>query len=111
MSVIPFTGIVSFSTEHPLNRVQNLLPGNSGKWTCPSMFTEKFIDVELSLPPCFIEGLDVGNFGSSSLEVQVNRSNEPSSKRETLILVKIFFRLCFLTFKPYIFSNSPRAKL
>lgn len=87
MSVINFTGIVNFSAEHPVNRVQNLMPGNAGKWTCPNSFSEKSIDVELSLPPCYIDAIDVGNFGSASLEIQVNRSNEPSSKREILVLV------------------------
>ncbi len=89
MSVIPFTEVVSFSAEHPVNRVRNLLPGHSGKWSCPSSFSEKSIEVELGLPPCYIEGIDVGNFGSVSLEVQVHRSSEPISKRETLILVRL----------------------
>ena len=88
MSVIPFTGIVSFSAEHSNNRVRNLLQGGSGKWSCPAVYTEKSMEVELSLPPCYIEGVDVGNFGSASLEFQVNRSTEPVSKRETLILVR-----------------------
>ena len=88
MSVIPFTGIVSFSAEHSNNRVRNLLQGGSGKWSCPAVYTEKSMEVELSLPPCYIEGIDVGNFGSASLEFQVNRSTEPVSKRETLILVR-----------------------
>ncbi len=89
MSVIPFTGVVSFSAEHPNNRVRNLLSGGSGKWSCPASYPEKSMEVELSLPPCYIEGLDIGNFGSANLEVQVNRSTDPVSKRETLILVKI----------------------
>ena len=89
MSVIHFTEVVSFSAEHPANRVRNLLPGHSGKWSCPSSFSEKSIEVELGLPPCYIEGIDVGNFGSVSLEVQVHRSSEPISKRETLILVRL----------------------
>ena len=71
MSVINFTAIVNFSADHPVNKVQNLLPGNSGKWTCPNSFNEKSIDVELSLPPCYIEGIDIGNYGSASLEIEV----------------------------------------
>ena len=82
---ITFRDIISFSAEHPQNRVQNLLKtGKTGKWTSPKHHPEPTIDVELSLPPCYIKSLDVGNHWTAVLEIEVG-SKESDSKREPLL--------------------------
>ena len=83
---ITFRDVVSVSAEHPQNKVQNLLKtGKTGKWTSPKHHSEPTIDVELSLPPCYIKSLDVGNHWTAMLEIEVSRSDEPASKREPLL--------------------------
>ena len=79
---ITFRDIISFSAEHPQNKVQNLL--KTGKWTSPKNFPEATIDVELSLPPCYIKSLDVGNHWSAVLEIEVG-STEKKSRMEPLL--------------------------
>ena len=82
---ITFRDVISVSAEHPQNKVQNLLKtGKTGKWTSPKHHPEATIDVELSLPPCYIKSLDVGNHWTAVLEIEVG-SNEASSKREPLL--------------------------
>ena len=82
---ITFRDIISFSAEHPQNRVQNLLKtGKTGKWTSPKHHPEPIIDVELSLPPCYIKSLDVGNHWTAVLEIEVG-SKEGKNKREPLL--------------------------
>lgn len=82
---ITFRDIISFSAEHPTNKVQNLLKtGKTGKWTSPKHHPEATIDVELSLPPCYIKSLDIGNHWTAVLEIEVGRK-EGSSKREPLL--------------------------
>ena len=82
---ITFRDIISFSAEHPQNKVQNLLKtGKTGKWTSPKNFPETTIDVELSLPPCYIKSLDVGNHWSAVLEIEVG-STEKKSRMEPLL--------------------------
>jgi len=82
---ITFRDIISFSAEHPQNKVQNLLKtGKTGKWTSPKHHPEPIIDVELSLPPCYIKSLDVGNHWTAVLEIEVG-SKEGKNKREPLL--------------------------
>lgn len=104
---IPFRDIVTFSAEHPQvrilsaretdaavlvgtppsfqNKVKNLLKPGSGKWTSPKGHEEVYIDVELSLPSCYIKSLDIGNMWSHSVDIEVGRADEPSNKREPLL--------------------------
>ena len=94
MAIIPYTGIVTFSAEHPQNRVKNLIKSaanstSGGKWTTPKDYLEKTVEVELSIPPSYIEALDIGNCGSASIEVQVGRSDQPANKREVLLYSSI----------------------
>ena len=80
---IPFREVVTFSAEHNQHKVKNLLKG--GKWTSPKGYEEIFIDVELSLPSCYIKSLDIGNCWSASIDIEVGRADEASSKREPLL--------------------------
>ena len=55
------------------------------------------MEAEISLPePKMIFGVDVGNFWSASIEVQVGLSDWPQSKREVLLKVSksIHFYAC-----------------
>ena len=71
MAPIPLVEVISFSTEHPVNRVSNIIK-NCGKWTIPvknvsaargKEITE--IQAEFKVPLCRIDAIDIGNFWSS----------------------------------------------
>ena len=90
MAQIPLQEVISFSTEHPVNRVSNILKG-CGKWTNPvrnvsargKEVTE--IQAEFKVPLCKIEAIDIGNFWSSAIEIEVGRSGESASSRIPLL--------------------------
>jgi len=82
---IPIRDVVTFSAEHPQHKVKNLLKTGSGKWTSPKGHDEVYIDVELSLPSCYIKSLDIGNMWSHSVDIEVGRADEASTKREPLL--------------------------
>ena len=65
--------------------MKNLLKTGSGKWTSPKGHDEVYIDVELSLPSCYIKSLDIGNMWSHSVDIEVGRADEASTKREPLL--------------------------
>ena len=81
--------VAFFSHEHPRNTVKQLLSGQ-GKWTCPANARIDTMEAELSLPaPRQLCGVDVGNFWSATIEVQVGLSEWPQSKREVLLKEQI----------------------
>ena len=92
MSPLPITEVISFTTEHPVHKVNNIVRG-SGRWTSSvknvsnaakgQEVTE--IHAEFKLPLCFIEAVDIGNFWSSTIDIQVGRSGEPVSSRLPLL--------------------------
>ena len=103
MAPIPLVEVISFSTEHPVNRVSNIMT-NCGKWTIPvknvsavrgKEITE--IQAEFKVPLCRIEAIDIGNFWSSVIEIEVGRSGESASSRHTFYLSlstdNVFFSL------------------
>ena len=66
---------------------------NCGKWTIPvknvsairgKEITE--IQAEFKVPLCKIEAIDIGNFWSSVIEIEVGRSGESASSRHTYVL-------------------------
>ena len=61
------------------------MKSGSGKWTSPKGHDEVYIDVELSLPSCYIKSLDIGNMWSHSVDIEVGRADEASTKREPLL--------------------------
>ena len=92
MAPIPLVEVISFSTEHPVNRVSNIMK-NCGKWTIPvknvsaargKEITE--IQAEFKVPLCRIEAIDIGNFWSSVIEIKVGRSGESANSRHTFYL-------------------------
>ena len=81
--------VAFFSHEHPRNTVKQLLSGQ-GKWTCPANARIDTMEAELSLPaPRQLCGVDVGNFWSATIEVQVGLSEWSQSKREVLLKEQI----------------------
>ena len=91
MSSIPILEVVSFSTEHSTHRITNLIKG-TGKWTIPIKNVSAIrgqeitdLEAEFRLPPCQIEALDVGNFWTAILEIEVGRSGESASQRKPLL--------------------------
>ena len=91
MASIPIIEVISFSTEHSVNRVSNIVK-NCGKWTIPvknvsairgNEITE--IQAEFKIPSCKIEAIDIGNFWSSVIEIEVGRSGESAGSRIPLL--------------------------
>ena len=60
----------------PQHKVKNLLKAGSGKWTSPKGHDEVYVDVELSLPSCYIKSLDIGNMWSHSVDIEVGRADK-----------------------------------
>ena len=93
MSAIPILEVISFSIEHPVNKVSNLLKQNGGKWTNPLKNVATLakgrevteIEAEFKLPLCKIEAIDVGNFWTANLDLEVGRSGESAGSRLTLL--------------------------
>ena len=92
MSSIPILEVVSFSTEHSTHRITNLIKG-IGKWTIPIKNVSAIrgqeitdLEAEFRLPPCQIEALDIGNFWTAILEIEVGRSGESDSQRKPLLM-------------------------
>ena len=90
MSKIALVEVISFSTEHPVNRVSNLLKG-LGKWTNPVKNVSAkgkevtIIQAEFKIPLCKIEAINIGNCWSSTIEIEVGRSGESASSRIPLL--------------------------
>ena len=90
MSKIPILEVISFSTEHNINKVQNIVK-NTGKWTnqtknvCLRGKEIYEITAEFKLPMCKIEAIDLGNFWSASVDLQIGRSGESISSRIPLL--------------------------
>ena len=90
MSKIPILEVISFSTEHNINKVQNIVK-NSGKWTNQiknvSLRGKEIYEItaEFKLPMCKIEAIDLGNFWSANVELQIGRSGESISSRIPLL--------------------------
>ena len=91
MAPIPLVEVISFSYEHPVNRVSNIMK-NCGKWTIPvknvsaargKEITE--IQAEFKVPLCRIDAIDIGNFWSSVIEIEVGRSGESANSRIPLL--------------------------
>ena len=98
MPPIKFSHVVSFSSEDiPLHRADNLVSGASGagaatkKWRCAGE-GEASAHVVLRLErACAIESVDVGNFGSAFVEVQVGRGGgEEDGAFSTLLAASSF---------------------
>lgn len=92
MATIPFTEVISFSSEHSVNKVNNLIKGQ-GKWTTPFKNVSSLakggneileIEAEFKMPTCKIEAIDIGNFWTATLEIYVGRSGESASSRVAL---------------------------
>ena len=86
MTTIPILEVISFSTEHHINKVQNLVK-NSGKWTNQtknvSLRGKEIYEIqaEFKLPKCKIEAIDLGNCWSATIEIRLGRSGESISSR------------------------------
>lgn len=85
MAALPILDIVSFSTEHTVHKLANLV-GRKGRWTTPPNGGLEVLEAEFRIPEnSLIEGLDVGNYYSASLRVEVGRSGESTSKLRPLL--------------------------
>ena len=91
MATIPILEVISFSHEHSIHKVSNLMKG-AGKWTTPMRnisakkgqeITE--LEAEFRLPPCYIEALEIGNYWTAIFEIEVGRSGESLSSRKPLL--------------------------
>ena len=86
MTTIPILEVISFSTEHSINKVQNIVK-NTGKWTNQtknvSLRGKEIYEIqaEFKLPKCKIEAIDLGNCWSATIEMKLGRSGESISSR------------------------------
>ena len=92
MATIPILEVISFSHEHSVHKVSNLIKG-CGKWTIPkknlsvTSRNEEISDleVEFKLPPCSIEALEIGNHWTAMLTIEIGRCGESVASMKPLL--------------------------
>ena len=88
MAVIKIEEVLTCSPSHGHNTLQNLVQGRS-KWTSPKGANVRTLECEVKIPRSHIHNVDVGNYWSSSIQIQVGRSGDPKSERHVLLFTKI----------------------
>ena len=89
MAVIKIEDVLVCSPSHAQNTLQNLVQGKS-KWTTPKGNNNvKSLECEVKIPRSHVQNVDVGNYWSSSIQIEVGRSGDPESKRHVLLYSKV----------------------
>ncbi|XP_072043201.1 uncharacterized protein [Amphiura filiformis] len=88
MATLKFKNVVSFSSQDPVHKVFNLLEQNTQfkRWLCAPDDKTGRLQAEFQLEKASKIGfVDIGNYGSAFVEVQVRRSSWPDGKSVTMI--------------------------
>ena len=88
MAVIKILEVLTCGASHSQNTLQSLILGRS-KWTSPKGHDSKVLECEVKIPLSFIQNVDLGNYWSSSVQLEVGRTGDPRSKRDVLLFTKI----------------------
>ncbi len=81
MGVIPILEVVAFSDCDPAHPASNLLKPTGGRWATARGAHLDRVEAELRIPPSRVEAVDLGNFWSASVRIEVGRTGEPTSAR------------------------------
>ena len=86
MPEVKFDHVVSFSSEDPPFKAENLTgKSKNGKWRCANAGESQASVVLQAKSPFKIGSVDIGNWGSAFIEVMVRRQESPDSDFQVLL--------------------------
>ncbi|KAI5753458.1 hypothetical protein M8J77_000368 [Diaphorina citri] len=106
MAPIKFARVVSYSSEDPVHKADNLLnPESTKKWKCKSMGEKQAVAILQLSSQVQINGIDIGNEFSAFVEVFVAKSSNPDDYK---VLLPAVFMMSIQDSKQGVGVNSVR---
>ncbi|XP_071497124.1 uncharacterized protein [Diadema antillarum] len=87
MAPVKLKNVVSFSSQDSIHRAENLLgPSQWRRWLCAPGDRSGSVQVEIQLERAVKIGfIDIGNYGSALIEIQVRRSSATDMDFQTIV--------------------------